>query len=379
MRIDRLRCLVIILLVGGCIEPFTPDIPSDEIGVLVVEGYINAGRGKTVIRLSSSTSVNDSEQLVNPQTKATVQIVDNYNQNFLLTEIETGIYSTGELNLPTDAQYRLDIRLENGKTYQSKLTSVKVTPPIDSITWEIQDQLNLYVNSHDASGNTRFYKFSYHEDWEIASPLKALLKWENDTIKITTLAEKVAMANCWKKADSKDLLFTSAKALQKDEIKFNILTIPIGAEKTSVKYSVIVDQHALTEEDYNYQWLMQRNTSLTGSFFDPTPSQLYGNIESLSAPDELVVGYVAAYTTEKKTLFILNSELPSVDGGFQCLTQQFRQDDQSLMNQFLGDNSLYVPYQTWIDAETRAWVLVIERQCVDCRVYGSSIKPDYWD
>jgi hypothetical protein len=379
MAIGRLKFVLVVFFIGGCVEPFTPELPSDKTGALVVEGYINAGAGESIFKLTRTVPFNDTDQSIDYETHATVQIVDDQDHRFALTEIEHRLYSTGQLTLPLTAAYRLDITLHNGTKYQSEFLPVKVTPPIDSISWEWSDQLYLYVNTHDLSGATRFYQWTFHEDWQIQSPLESLLKWEEDTIKIPTPSEKKLMFNCWKSSKSEGLHFTSTKALQTDNVKFNLIRFPQGAEKTSVKYSIIVKQNALTEEHYNYLRLMQRNTTLTGSFFDPLPSHLYGNIKNLADTEEIVVGYVGVYTTEKSTRFINNGELPFVARGNTCATEQFAQNDQMKLNQYLRSTNLYVPYKIWIDLEGNPWLLVIERPCVDCRVYGSSIKPAYWD
>ena len=171
----------------------------------------------------------------------------------------------------------------------------------------------------------------------------------------------------------------SSQSFQKDAIKFNLIHLPQGAEETSIRYSVIVTQHTLQEGEYNYLQLMQQNAFPTGSFFDPMPAQLYGNIKSLENPDEVVVGFVGAYTTVSKTLFIENSELPRVDRGFVCQFEQFMLENQLAVNQYLRADTAWVPAKTWIDEQMNAWIQVIERSCVDCRVYGSTKKPEYWD
>jgi hypothetical protein len=379
MNFTRTKLVLFILLLGSCIEPFNPALNNPVQGVVVVEGYINAGPGKSLFKLSRSVPVDRGEQRVDKENDALITIVNDQDQRYELIETESGLYESDELNLPTDASYKIEIQLKTGEQYESALLPVKVTPAIDSISWTVSDQLYLYVNTHDPQGSTFFYQWTYAEDWQIRSPLKSLLKWEDDTVKTRSREEQAVMYNCWKSSSSKDLYFASSQSFQRDEMKFNLIKFPLGAEETSVKYSVIVKQHALTEEDFNYLRLIQRNTSVTGSFFDPVPTQLYGNIVNIKNADELVVGYVGAYTTESKTLFINNYELPAVGRGFKCQEKILLQTDLENISIYLGENGAYEPQTTWTDVKGSPWMSLIERSCVDCRVYGSTMKPEHWD
>jgi hypothetical protein len=121
---------------------------------------------------------------------------------------------------------------------------------------------------------------------------------------------------------------------------------------------------------------MEKNTTQVGSFSDPMLSELYGNIRSVSNPEETVVGYVGVYTTESKTFFILNSELPLVPVQPNCLVvgKIHLVDKQTV--EALIDN--YIPIDTELDEGGQVLLTMMEKPCLDCRVYGSSVKPDFW-
>jgi hypothetical protein len=158
-------------------------------------------------------------------------------------------------------------------------------------------------------------------------------------------------------------------------MKYELLHLPHGDEQTRVKYSMLVKQHALTEDEYNYLKIMVKNTSQTGTFFDPMPSQLYGNIQNVADPEEMVVGYIGAYTTEQKRLFILNEELPSVPTGVKCQTTKIGLFDKKNIPAFLID---FIPIATEEDEHSNVYMIGMERPCLDCRLYGTSDKPDFW-
>jgi hypothetical protein len=204
-----------------------------------------------------------------------------------------------------------------------------------------------------------------------------------DTIVDRPVDEQQLMQNCWNASKSTGLIVASTRSQSEDQIKFKLLEIPKDAQKTSVRYSILVKQHTLTDAEYQYLELMEKNSTQLGSLFDPQPSQLYGNIKNVEDPDEMVVGYVGVYTTEEKRMFILKSELPGGPLGNGCLSRLhrvapiFKINDQDSLNKYLRPNQYYVPYQTWRN-NNDVWMQLIQKPCVDCRLFGTTVKPDFW-
>jgi hypothetical protein len=365
---------VLVMLTNRCVEPFQADVPPGKMGILVVEGYINAGPGESIIRLSRATSLSGSQQTVE-ETGSIVSIVSIENETYELIESVDGVYASGELNLPLNKEYRIQIRLKNGEEYRSEFLPVKITPIIDSVSWELDNSLDIYVNTHDPENATRYYQWQFEEDWQIRSPFRSVLMYEDDTVKTRPPEETALMYNCWKSSRSQGLILGSSENIVSDKINFRLKRLPLGAEQTSIKYSILVRQHTLSEEDYNFLKLMEKNTTEVGSFSDPMPSELYGNVEGITQPGEKIIGYVGVYTTETKRLFILNSQLPSVPTGNTCQTREVEQTDKETINEL---KEHYIPTRTYLDLTGTAWMTLTERSCLDCRMYGSSVKPDFW-
>jgi hypothetical protein len=105
---------VVLIVIGGitnsCLEPFNADVPANKLNLLVVDGYINAGPGKTRITLSKISPLSFSQN-IDFETDAEVSIETETDESYLLSEIGSGLYQSEELNLPTDKQYRLHIKL----------------------------------------------------------------------------------------------------------------------------------------------------------------------------------------------------------------------------------------------------------------------------
>lgn len=387
--LKTIRQLVIFVFMGilmyACLEPFDADVSVSKLDILIIDGYINIGAGETQITLSKVSALDEADAIEYAQ-GAEVYIENEGGEAFVLNESADGRYKSGELSLSADNRYRIYIKLPNGKEYRSALLAPKITPPIDSIHWEYKpDLLYIYANSHDPAGASRYYRWSYQEDWQIKSQFKADLEYrpgETPLIQERPDPFMLAMHDCWKKSISNRLIFGSTALQRDDNIKFPVITIPHSGERTSVKYSAIVNQHTLTEDEFNYLTLMNKNTTQTGSFFDPMPSQLFGNINRINHPNETVIGYVGVYTTEQDTLFILEAELPPGDEyQFNCMTIQFPLTAENCEIYLGGSSPPYIPYQLYSvngNPEDLMVVAMVTKDCMDCRSNFTGQRPDYW-
>jgi hypothetical protein len=75
-------------------------------------------------------------------------------------------------------------------------------------------------------------------------------------------------------------------------------------------YSINVKQYTWTKEGYEFLEKMKKNTEVTGSVFDPQPSELKGNIRNVSDPTEPVIGFFNICNIEQKRFWIKNSDVP---------------------------------------------------------------------
>jgi hypothetical protein len=113
--------------------------------------------GPTSIGLSRSSDLNNTA--LKPEFGAQLNVQGEDGSNFPLFDNGNGEYSIAQLTLNNGVKYALHIRTTDGKEYVSDYTAVKYTPPIDSITWQMEnDGLRLYVNSYDPQNNSKYYQ-----------------------------------------------------------------------------------------------------------------------------------------------------------------------------------------------------------------------------
>lgn len=375
------------MLVSGCLEPFNANIPAKSVDILVVDGFINAGPGKTRIELSRVLPIQSNKS--RHEKNAEVWIEDETDETFLFTETSEGVYQSDNLILPIERRYRLFIRRSNGNEYASDFQPVKVTPPIDSIHWEWRDQLYIYANSHDDQSATHYYTWTFEEDWQIRAQYAAEYRYAYDVslgydslyplsyVPVYPDSLYITHKACYSKAVYNKMLMGSTRNLTRDVISRLLTTIPAAAAKTQDKYRIIVRQRAMIEDEYNYATLANKNSELTGSFFDPMPSQLFGNIHRIDNPEELVIGYIGSYTTQSSELFIMSDELPPFTPQEHCDFVEFDYSRANLRAN-LSDPTVLLPYKTYYK-DGFLQVIAVSAICIDCTLKSgyTSVEPDW--
>jgi hypothetical protein len=385
-KILAIACLA--LLISTCKKPFTPVLNQSNNRYLVIEGIIS-GNDSTFIRLSRTKKV-DTSRTVFAETGAQVAIESNAGANFPLTEIRTGIYAAGVLNLDASRQYRLRVKTSDGKEYLSDFVPLKSSPAIDSVGFIAQsDGVKIYVNTHDDAKATRYYRWDYTETWQFHSKyISSYYSNGVDSIKARPVDQQVY--TCFATDTSSSVIIASTNKLTNDIVsQAPITVVPGTSEKIETKYTILVKQYALTSDAYEFWSVLQRNTQNLGSIFDVLPSETQSNFHCLSDPNELVVGYLSAGNVSTKRIFITAAQLSQY-------TTQYPYDcdlDTAFINPphagtlpindlipatspYLVVSALYLPPANPFGKPTA--YTYSTKLCVDCTLRGKRIPPPYW-
>lgn len=370
-----LYCLLIgCICVFSCREQYDPKARSLERLYLVVEANLDPGPDSTIIRLTKTFSLDDTARL-RTENNAVVRIEGEDNSTRILTPAGNGYYVSPNLNLTIGTGYRLSIRTIDGKEYLSDYVKARVTPPIDSLnSIETNDKVWIYANTHDPSGNSKYYRWSYDETWEINSYYYSELIWDNalNAVRYRIIPGE-EIFRCWKYDTSKTILLANSTRLQEDIIYRAPLTaFTFDNEKVSVRYSMFARQYALDKEAYDFFELMKKNTEEIGSVFSPQPFELKGNIRCITDETEYTLGYVTASTVQKKRLFVRISR-PSFYQN--CPTENIYPG--AARHYFAGE--ILIPYTIGYDENGGMFYNSSYPECVDCRRRGGNLKmPSYW-
>jgi Domain of unknown function (DUF4249) len=379
-----LSCAATLLLavLWGCKDPYISPYKSPVTGYLVVEGYIS---GNTISQFTLTRTIAlPGDSTLPTENGATVVIQGSDNSSYSLIDTGNGVYRTPDtLTLNPQLQYRLSIQTSNGEKYLSDLVPFKPTPLIDSINW-IQNSdrsIQIYANTHDPNNNTHYYQWNFDQTFEYHSAEESQVYWDTDTVPPNVEPRPLdgQVFRCWQSGSSTDILINSSIKLASDVIyRQAIKSIPPDDQQTSVLYSILVRQYALTADGYSFLQLMQQNTESLGSIFDAQPTQLTGNIHCLTNPTEQVIGWVSAGTVQSQRIFINRDQIKSTYS-YSCPIPDtvFGEGYSQLVNVF-GDGQYTPEYFGISTSGVKGWVSNYT-DCLVCTLFGGiNVAPSYW-
>ena len=369
--------LLILLQVVCCKKPYEPAVLKAANNYLVVDGFINTGTGAvTTIYLSRTKNLTDTVISI-PEKNAAISIREDRGASYPLLETATaGMYVSRALNLESKGRYQLLVETSNRNQYASELVSPVQTPPVDSVTWQQPDNINLFVHTHDPANAARFYRWEYIETYEYHSMYDSPYGVKNGFIFVRDTSNFVHI--CWASARSTNIILSSSAALSQDVISAAPLAmIPQNDARLQYRYSILAKQYALRPEAYYYWQIIQKNSQQLGTLFDLQPSQLVGNLRSLTHPGEPVVGFVSATNEQQKRIFIDHLALfnwtPPVPLDY-CPVLEIAKDPLNILH-FTTSDTTYAPWYF----VTGGGLKISKKECIDCTLKGGTNRqPVFW-
>ncbi|WP_035565042.1 DUF4249 domain-containing protein [Hymenobacter sp. IS2118] len=378
IRLAWLWCLAMAL--PGCIDPYEPEAISSPPSYLVVDGFINTN-GPTTIKLSRTYAIGSGTAKRPPaEGNATVTIESEAGPITRLQEGPVGTYTSPYLTLTPGRTYRLVVETQMGQ-YASEYVAAKTTPRIDSLPWQVQSTgVGIFINSHDDAGATQYYRWAFEETWEIIPPFQPVLEYKDGSLQRISVRYPTI---CWGNDLSSAIQISKTTALSKDVVaNFPIRFLPILSPLLNERYSILVKQYALSKAEYEYWELLRKNTESIGSLFDPQPSQLTGNVRSLTNPGDLVLGFVGVQSETSQRIFISRAELPAnwTNGtGYEsCIPPDTVDTEFTSLAQAFGGGRLLPINQVPSGKKGAARFSASTLGCIDCRTRGTDVKPSFW-
>lgn len=360
----------LILLFNGCIVQFIPETSEDQ-DLLVVEGLITDQPGQNTIKLSKSLPLGGKSS-AKPLRGGNVTITDDLGSNFRLNETVAGNYVTPPyFHGMVGRSYTLHIKINDATrnlNYQSFPMEMKPVPQIDSIYYEkvtiiekyvgsIQAEgCQIYLNTHDPENSCKFYRWEYAETWEFRLPYMV----PNNT--------------CWISSNSDKINIKSTASLAEDRIiRYPLNFVSNMTDRLKVKYSILVTQYSLNEDEYTYWEKLQNIAEQVGGLYDITPSSIPSNIWCVENPSDKVLGYFSVSASSSKRIFIKDRFLGIVDLYANCIS------DTVFGGGSIPDLNTYV----WVIIDHQSppdpyRVLTQIKGCYDCSVRGTTTEPVYW-
>ena len=396
-------CLAAVVL-GSCVYDFTPDsedLQGMDKPLVVIEGDIIVG-GITSVELKYTIPVLNG--IVQDEISYTGSSVWVESENGEIWQggpaIEYGIQGKYEENkyvvdtrdLPLDGKYRLCVSVPNRGEYVSEFKSVMISPQIDTITYtraEDRSSVQFEVSTHNNSEEKLYCKWTFTEDWESNAELNASLKavYSEGDVYLEELDDyqKKAMTRCFSRGESKEIYIGSTEKLSKNVINKERLHVIYSTDRRlSSLYRLTISQTAMDKDAYKYWEVTKSSISGTGGLFAPMPSEIRGNISSVTYPQEKVLGYISVTTETVKQRYYYASDLNMYKRN--CFDEVYPKTEKDTEgNEVKVWLQLYLSGQKPVRYEYKEngdpiknmayWT---SEPCVDCRVFSNSSRPSGW-
>ena len=366
----------------GCKKPYNLPVIASTGSYLVVEGVINPSADSTIIKLSRTVNIS-SKTTTKPVLGATLNVESDQHMFYPLTETGNGFYSAPGLNLDNSHTYRLNIKTPDSKQYLSSYEQAVITPPIDSLGFNIvtvpDTGIQIYANAHNSNSAVRYFRWDYNENWQFFS--KYLSNYISNGSGMVPRTPDQYVSSCFSSDASSNIVLGSTAKLSQNVLYQNpIIFISSKSEKIEAKYRVFVRQYALTSAAFMFWSNLKKNTEQLGSIFDALPSEIPGNIRCVTNPSEQVVGYISVCTVQTKILFINNRQLPSWTPNYPYACSL----DSAGPHPWLPLSVLILSPNALLGVDAIGPVTnpigytYTERDCADCTIRGSKIPPPFW-
>lgn len=379
--------LALVSMIGACVESFDLPVKKADVRFLVVDGFLNMAEGEVNIKLLRAGLINESNLPF--EAGAVVSLEDAEGNLYLLTEQDSGRYQATALSSEPGKQYKVHIKTSNGKEYQSAFVTLKATPEIKELTWKAEaDGTEIIVDTEDASGEARYYRWTFEETWEYHSRYTSWWRFTGidvDTIELDNVAPRAPwemVKVCYRTERSTKILTTTTAGLSTDIVNnFELQFLPQGTEKLGYRYSVLVKQVAISKDTYEYLEKLKKTSQDLGGLYAPQPSKVTGNVFSVTDPSEVVLGYFDVGQPVEKRVSIAREDLPA----------HLRQMDE--LSVFCKIDTVVIKYLDLLEASGDYTLLesfadkdgfpvaftYSTNECADCRLRGGvTLKPDFW-
>ena len=368
----NISLLLLFLLLNSCITQFVPQV-TEEKELLVVQGLITDQNKIDTVKLSMSLPLGQASA-TKPVSGCSVSITDDLGDLFNLTETSAGIYITpSSFRGETGRVYTLHVSTNsssNNLHYESNPMELKPVPKIDSLYYEkinIQkpegffkgvDACQINLDTYDPDNKCKYYRWNYTETWQF----RLLFEVPNQT--------------CWITDKSHTIFIKSTVAFNEARIKsYPIIYISNATDRLKIKYSILVNQYSLNEEEYAYWEKIQNIAVQVGGLYDIIPASVPSNIRCIEDPNEKVLGYFSVSAMTSKRIFIKDNFEGIVNKYANCITDTVGTNNFPGLNVtawILFAHLCSIPCVPFFEITTH-------KECSDCTLRGSLIKPDFWD
>ncbi|CDF79322.1 conserved hypothetical protein (DUF4249) [Formosa agariphila KMM 3901] len=365
---------------------------------LVVEATFTNEFKKHEIKLSRTFRLESSDVIV--EENADVKILDSKNNEYVFQDTGNGVYvSNLEFQALKDVTYQLIINTTDGTQYVSTEELLPSEASIDNLYPELVNLgddygVQIFVDTNNNLGDAQFFRYEYDETYKLIAPyytgmdskLINVIEGFDGTIHYdVSIFPNPEMQEICYPTNYSGIILANKDVVTGDQI----VSFPIrftSHNNYSVfknRYSILVRQYVQSANAYNFYRILKELQGDDSVLLDNQPGFIQGNISSTTNENKKVIGYFDVSTVDSKRIFFnykdIGIDIPPyiIDCDAQTFDKSETDDDDNQSLQLY--NYLSSQYTVYDHPDDSTIYTVAKRNCMDCSVFGTSIKPEFWE
>ena len=312
-KLFKITCISLLLFLGliECVTPvyFQVDMVG---GLLVVSGQISTISDQNYVSLGTTAN---TERLPFPISGASVTLHDDKGKriDYIEDRLQPGLYKMTGIVGVAGTSYHIEIKLPNGKVYQSIPEKMPEPAVLDSTYYEIVEEettdeegiiatkpvLKVYSNSTIPTNSNYFLQWKVEETFKL-SP--------------TDFPDPFGRIPppCFisQNADPQRIALLETRAFNTKKINRQLLASRIIDWSFLERHYFTTYQSAITNEAYDYLRKVNILANQVGSIFDTPPAKITGNIINSNDASEKIFGFFQASNQTQARFYVLPDYLP---------------------------------------------------------------------
>ncbi len=386
-------CIISAVVLSSCIEKFEDDLEQQQSNMVVVEGTIVSDSTNTFyltrsLKLKEDTTKFNKNYYVRPVTGAKVSVIGNDGSEYPLKtyikyygSIDYHDTSTHEdeyvgyiPKLNPEVEYYLRI-IDNGDIYETTPAKPISTPDIDTIDIHQADDyadvdILLTTKKMNNSDDPAYYESTVDETWEVRPVYTVNVYYDpySKTIQKGNPFYRVG----WRfgNLNGTPALTSTVNYESKTLQKCKLYSINSDDERVRFNYSGLINQRAISKEEYEYKLACKQASSEMGGLFSPQASTIPSNIHCINGSKQ-AIGFVGVSMNTYKKRFYIDGEkisLPEIVYPNPTIVEPTYFDIMYKSgNRLLEEGSIANPGFKWV-----------ARKYVDISIYETVFeKPSY--
>lgn len=369
----------LVMLIVSCVE----EIPIESQGfeeAIVIEGTVTNELKQHQIKLSNVFAIDSTGP--NPLSGASVMVTGN--SEYIFQETEPGIYvSRDSFAAQPGVDYQLNIFV-NGEEYESKPMQLPGSSSIgeleaNRIDYRGENGVAITLNNQTSTGTANYYRYEYVETFKFNAnyfKVNDLIIVDGEPIEVPKQKEEYT---CYRTNNSQEIILANTNSLSEDSVN-DLLIKFIDSDNPGLsnRYSLLVKQYIISREAYTYYKILEELSGSDNVFSQSQPGFFAGNISNINNPEEKVIGYfdISSVST-KRTYF--NYEDFYDPNSIRPRFVPYAACEETLPSTATLLAQLEQGIVKWSSTTPAGSFLVVPSRCVDCTLFGSNEKPEFWE